>query len=133
MRRSRTAIRRALRYATVLAVVLFVAESAFGFYFAGWPGDGRPRRRNLVSPDASILENPPSARQDIVTYDENPRWERSHDDDVPNDGPSSTRPSDTPEPGTLATALVGVTILGLAARWRRQVGASETHVAQQSV
>ena len=110
MQRRRPRPKRTLRYLAAAAAGLLAADTAHGFYFAGWPGDGRPRERHLVPPSASILENPPSARDDIEWYQELPKWERPHgpDDDHP--------PADTPEPATLITAVVGAAVVGLAAR-----------------
>lgn len=104
---------RALRYLAALAGGLLAADAATAFYFAGWPGDGRPRQRTLVSPSASLVENPPSAREETEWYQERPRVERPHDHD-------HEHPAETPEPGTLVTAAIGAAVIGLASRRRKK-------------
>jgi hypothetical protein len=102
---------RLLAPAAAVGMACAFVNPAAGFYFPGWPGAGVPKPRTLIPPNIPPEGNPPSA-QPPGTDGEPVR--------PPRDRNSLNEPSQTPEPGTLTIALLGLAAVGARVAMRRK-------------
>lgn len=98
-----------------------LAAPAAGFYFPGWPGSGVPQPRTLIPPATPPEGNPPSAVPPASdTKSDHPPFDVPVPPPYspPYTPPSTSSPAQTPEPGTLTAALLGLAALGARAAVR---------------
>lgn len=103
-----------VRFLAAAAAAGLAVSPAVAFYFPGWPGAGLPTPRVLIPTDTPSEGNPPSASPPL-TEEESVNPPRSTDRGL------AGSPSQTPEPGALTVAVIGLATIGVRVALRKSV------------